>query len=263
MSPTFEYDVPMRSSPSPIFPSNKRLSTYSSHPGKYSPSSRAADISRLLDPSYSSSSSSSSPTSVYVDHQGDLHDPDYRDFPAVHARDLASRRRPTWERYNDDDHEPFTTQDEDAYAYDADAFDERARLRAAARDIRRRSHEPPRRATTIPSYNHYQYSRSPFNDDASTPTEIKEKRVRRKLRSKSETRRESAWFVEEEYESPAMLEEEPQTKSEYTPTRTETPEWTPTCGQQFRRQWQALSLSLRFTIFRAQRKLRRKIHSST
>ncbi|KAI0729909.1 hypothetical protein C8Q72DRAFT_282154 [Fomitopsis betulina] len=78
------------------------------HNSMYSPSSRAADISRLLDPPYASGASSSSSstrtrasgvhpayrstlsfetkhphpqTRAYVDHRGDLHDPDYRDFP--------------------------------------------------------------------------------------------------------------------------------------------------------------------------------------
>jgi hypothetical protein len=44
----------------------------------------------------------------------------------------------------------------------------------------------------------------------------------------------------------------------YVPMHQEAPEWTPTCGQQFRRQWQALALSVRFSIFRAQRKIKRK-----
>ncbi|PSR77570.1 hypothetical protein PHLCEN_2v7760 [Hermanssonia centrifuga] len=78
------------------------------HHGQYSPNSRAADISRLLDPAYTSSSSSSSGSSsrsssqqtqtrAYVDHHGDLHDPDYRDFPVLPTRQKpnAPRRRHT------------------------------------------------------------------------------------------------------------------------------------------------------------------------
>lgn len=61
---------------------------------QYAPASEAADISRLLDPSYAkrphspSSSTSSTPLAfalpprVYVDHDGAMHDPDYRPFPA-------------------------------------------------------------------------------------------------------------------------------------------------------------------------------------
>lgn len=48
------------------------------------------DVSRLLDPLYSPSasshSSSSSQTKVYIDPEGELHDPDYRHFPNVGGR---------------------------------------------------------------------------------------------------------------------------------------------------------------------------------
>ncbi|KZT70101.1 hypothetical protein DAEQUDRAFT_224066 [Daedalea quercina L-15889] len=80
------------------------------HSSMYAPSTRAADISRLLDPAYASGSSSSSAsttspthhklgqTRAYVDRHGDLHDPDYRDFPVLPATGRttsASRRRRT------------------------------------------------------------------------------------------------------------------------------------------------------------------------
>lgn len=37
--------------------------------------------------------------------------------------------------------------------------------------------------------------------------------------------------------------------------------FSPTCGQQFRRHWQAFTLSVRFSIFRAQKKIRRKLNA--
>lgn len=77
----------------------------------YAPSTRAADISRLLDPAYASGSSSSSSstttpthhrhgqTRAYVDRHGDLHDPDYRDFPVLpttaRTTSASRRRRPS------------------------------------------------------------------------------------------------------------------------------------------------------------------------
>ncbi|OBZ65655.1 hypothetical protein A0H81_14262 [Grifola frondosa] len=82
--------------------------THTHNHHQYSPSTRAADISRLLDPAYASSSSSSSskasPTHAthaqaraYVDEHGDLHDPDYRDFPILRAtarsKHMTKRRR--------------------------------------------------------------------------------------------------------------------------------------------------------------------------
>lgn len=42
---------------------------------------------------------------VYVDHHGDLHDPDFRDFPPFGHSHFHSRR-PTWERdYEEEDEE--------------------------------------------------------------------------------------------------------------------------------------------------------------
>jgi hypothetical protein len=54
---------------------------------QYSPNSKQADVSRLLDPSYASSSAvnPACPSRAYVDHSGDLHDPDYRHFPPIPA----------------------------------------------------------------------------------------------------------------------------------------------------------------------------------
>lgn len=61
----------------------------------YQPNSRQADISRLLDPAYASSSTASAHSSstnvractrAYVDHTGEMHDPDYRDFPVLSPR---------------------------------------------------------------------------------------------------------------------------------------------------------------------------------
>ncbi|CCM02141.1 uncharacterized protein FIBRA_04218 [Fibroporia radiculosa] len=85
------------------------LLPHNHHQSQYSPATRAADISRLLDPVYASGSSSSGSstypsaphhnkrgqTRAYVDRNGDLHDPDYRDFPvyAPSARTTAGRRR--------------------------------------------------------------------------------------------------------------------------------------------------------------------------
>ncbi|CAL1705418.1 unnamed protein product [Somion occarium] len=73
-----------------------RISTLLPHHGssQYSPSSRAEDISRLLDPAYSSSSSTAASASrAYVDHRGDLHDPDYRDFPVLRSKTTHKQRR--------------------------------------------------------------------------------------------------------------------------------------------------------------------------
>lgn len=79
--------------------------THSSRSKAYQPNTRQADISRLLDPAYASSSTSahSSTANVraaaraYVDHTGEMHDPDYRDFPVLpprhHQKNLTKPRR--------------------------------------------------------------------------------------------------------------------------------------------------------------------------
>jgi hypothetical protein len=62
----------------------------------------AADLSRLLDPSYCSASTSYAPQ-AYVDPYGDLHDPDYRHFPTSFPSSSSSSAkrhnspRPHWD----------------------------------------------------------------------------------------------------------------------------------------------------------------------
>ena len=43
--------------------------------------------------------------------------------------------------------------------------------------------------------------------------------------------------------------------------RSRHPVWTPTCTEAMRRQWQAVSLRIRFGLFRATRKVRRRMSS--
>ena len=82
----YNYDLPHR----PLSPS----------PTMHSPSRHAADISRLLDPPYCSTSTSKG-SQAYVDPYGDLHDPDYRHFPTSFpsSSSTSSKRspRPHWE----------------------------------------------------------------------------------------------------------------------------------------------------------------------
>ena len=113
----YSYDFPMPTNslptrkPPQVLHRRRSPSPTRHFPSKYSPSTRAAEVSRLLDPTYShpqgsGSSSSNSPLSVFVDHYGDLHDPDYRHFPVV-----ATRLK--WERGVHDDDLP--EEDEDVF----------------------------------------------------------------------------------------------------------------------------------------------------
>ncbi|KAI0306657.1 hypothetical protein B0F90DRAFT_792027 [Multifurca ochricompacta] len=225
MSPPFQYDLPMRlpHSITTTSPPKRHFSHYRQP--------KVADVSRILDPSYMSSSSSSSPTSVYADTDGNLHDPDYRHFPVV----AALPRRPAWERGADDDDE-----------LDHDDFDERTRLRSVSPRERRRA----RYSAYEQSLPHARRSFEEVIEDRSSQS-----RIRHKYRSRSHSpHHETSLRVVDE---PDVILQPPK-QVRYVPVRQEIPDWTPTCGQQFRRQWQAFTLSLRFSIFRAQRRIKRK-----
>jgi hypothetical protein len=221
MSPTFQYDLPMRVS-HPTSTAPKRHFSHRRQP-------RVADVSRILDPSYLSSSTSSSPTSVYADIDGNLHDPDYRPFPAV-----AAPRRPAWESGGNDNE------------VDLEDFDEHARLRSASPRERRRAR-----------YSAYEkslpYARRSLEDT------IGERRHQNPIRHKLRSRSHSPHYdfthmaVDEPDVIPQVIKQE-----QYVPMHQEVTDWTPTCGQQFRRQWQAFTLGVRFSIFRAQRRIKRK-----
>ncbi|KAG6334367.1 hypothetical protein ID866_4718 [Astraeus odoratus] len=104
-SPT-RHRLVRKRSPSPSSSSSSRanhVSPFSNHlfSRPYSPSSRADDVARLLDPAYASpaqhahsafNTSKAGVRQAYVDHHGDLHDPDFRHFPVFHAH-----HRPRWE----------------------------------------------------------------------------------------------------------------------------------------------------------------------
>jgi hypothetical protein len=189
MSPTFQYDLPMRlSHPAPL-PSKRHFSHYRQP--------KVADVSRILDPSYLSSSASSSPASVYADTDGNLHDPDYRHFPVVN--DLP--RRPAWERGGDEEE------------IDADAFDERARLRSASPRERRRAR-----------YHAYEqslpYARRSF--DEVIEERYSPSRVRHKRRSRSHSPRYGASQVVDE---PDVISHEPK-QEQYLPMQQQVPDWT-------------------------------------
>jgi hypothetical protein len=192
MSPSFQYDLPMRLPLAPTSPPKRNFS--------HRRQAKVADVSRLLDPSYLSSSTSSSPTSVYADTDGNLHDPDYRYFPVVAP--LPSR--PAWERGGEDDD------------VDREEFDERARVRSASPRERRRAR-----------YSAYEqslpYARRSFEEVIEE--RVRQSRVHQKLRSRSHSPHyETTEIVVEE---PCTISPEPKQKQEqYVSIRTEAPEWT-------------------------------------
>lgn len=274
----YSYDFPIPSNSSltaPALPTRKPPQVLhrrrSPSPGrKYSPSTRAAEVSRLLDPAYShpqgsGSTSSTSPLSVFVDHHGDIHDPEYRHFPILTPR-------PKWERgVHDDD----LTEEELE-----DAFDNSA----------------PRRVPAITSYTPsyayaYQYDvappssyasqtlydeieESPFADETEKKAESAARRATKKHRRHSKPKHEEKRSLAAEDATA-----EPATPgADYTPSEYGQDDWTyvpkhllslyrtltnnssrPTCTQSIRREWQAITLRLRFSAFRTKRKIKRRL----
>ncbi|KZV72957.1 hypothetical protein PENSPDRAFT_663462 [Peniophora sp. CONT] len=215
------------------------------HSRRRSSSLPRADLSRLMDPSYlpnSYSSTSSSPDSVhaYIDDDGEMHDPDYRDFPILAA---PATRRPAWET---------------GFERDEDEAALLAQTKSRPMSARER-----RRARYDAEYAHYKPTT--YTSHATVPEPRK-----RKLRTLSPRR--SSFVTEPEPELAPEYDEhpwafaldqpEPVTRSTddspYVPSDSHT-EWTPTCGQQIRRKWQSVSLSLRFAVFRTQRRIKRKL----
>lgn len=123
----------------------------------------ATDLSRLLDPSYASSSSSSkaSPsyaTRAYVDHNGELHDPDYRHFPSIstpHRRSTnnsgSNNLRPAWETAYGFGYDEEALEDEDAEIGEENLCAEKFSPEYGERLSRQNSPHPY-------SYNHHNHS---------------------------------------------------------------------------------------------------------
>jgi hypothetical protein len=86
-----------------------RANSRSSGKTQYAPATIAADVARIVDPTYTfGNASPTHPTiltyhqpKAYVDASGDMHDPDYRAFPALPSpassrRNSASIRTPSY-----------------------------------------------------------------------------------------------------------------------------------------------------------------------
>lgn len=264
---------------------------------QYAPATRASDISRLLDPSYTSASGSPYQTVVYVDHSGDFHDPDYRDFPIVQV--------PKESRWDSNYSTPFD-EDEDEQE-ERDEFDSRYhRFSAYRTPTGRRSSSRPRSPgmssiPLSPTYSPYpqyysppqsyeeesEFSQSPLENSLDSESENKRSRLSfgtRKTGLQSPppiatttrlTRVSSAMSriasIHDEHEEVANLHKEDDEVAEeqdltYVPFTfchfihhlTCLPH-SPTCSMAIRRQWQAFRLFLGLGVFRAQRRIRRKV----
>ena len=236
---------------------------------------RQTDISRILDPSYSPNSRSINHSQMaYVDAHGLLHDPDYRDFPTLiphtakrshlHSTRAATTpshtlsavayhaSRPPWDRSDylkdplsdlDDAFQPSDDEDDDDCCGSCDSRSccsrsRRSSLHYPQHNIHHLFHRyhlhDPRRSFT-PTHVH-------SNPEKSPPTFEKTTRSRR-------------FATETIFEADDFLDDNGKTHSRH-------PEWTPTCSAVMRRQWQAASLRLSFSLFRATRRMHRCIEES-
>ncbi|KAG6868800.1 hypothetical protein C0993_010096 [Termitomyces sp. T159_Od127] len=276
---------------------------------RHSPASKAQDISRLLDPAYSSAAFA--PNSAYVDRHGELHDPDYRHFPVAQPRRRASNitvsTRPRWESFNDDDDEPeddhfnprrtsFSSYQprRPVYSYsyvptlvipdsadsrdtildDADA-DASPRPSGVSRILSRTKREFSRKRRSLDGASHA--SSSPYytstlltpDTPTTTATVVSEEHEpdTASLHAPSHCHPLSHTLSRFSCHSATPIHAaHPEQRSaspspEYTPTHDAEREqvWTPTCAQALRRQWQAVSLRIRFGVFRAQRRMKSRL----
>ncbi|KAH9843106.1 uncharacterized protein C8Q71DRAFT_853604 [Rhodofomes roseus] len=298
------------------------------HSSMYAPATRAADISRLLDPAYASGSSSSSAstaspthhkhgqTRAYVDRHGDLHDPDYRDFPVLPATRTtsASRRRrtshgarsrstsrhgdrhystaysiarPEWER-------DWSTE---AGEEDEDVFDDDTESQSHYSPFA--SHAVPRRSATVHSTPAYRsYVPVPYSDYTSGPQplssspvdslddhspsmlqdsplydspfladdlegeseERRQKKSRRCSGSSAILGRKSSKKSSSQVKEVTMEASSEKSDSEHVAQQFsvdgECADDVPSCSDVLRQQWARIALSVKFSVFRARRRLR-------
>ncbi|KAI6139593.1 hypothetical protein BKA82DRAFT_2975217 [Pisolithus tinctorius] len=222
-----------------------------------SPSTRHSDIARLLDPAYASPNShpyngfnTNGIRHVYVDHHGDLHDPDFRHFPIMHSHLTSQRQR--WET-------SYTTPaDDDDDDDDDDEYEEEKRRSSLETQRRRPSSSTAYHSSTIATAAHayplYEepssYTSRHFAEDDEDLFEhapLKEREWPFSTRTRSPRHKPLRDNTNEKTEQAG---EDPDSREE---------DWTPSCTDSLRRQWQAIALSLRFSLFRTKRRLKRRM----
>ncbi|KIJ97104.1 hypothetical protein K443DRAFT_10105 [Laccaria amethystina LaAM-08-1] len=140
-------------------------------PSSSSKRATAEDISRLLDPSYSSTQQTRS-VSVYIDGHGDLHDPDYRHFPAIIPPRSAKRHShysstnyPLWDEHAVDDEE--IDEDDHLYNHHSPIRHSPSSRRSSSTTVSRNNFaSSSSRTSSPPSYHYATYS----TYDISPPT---------------------------------------------------------------------------------------------
>ncbi|TEB15060.1 hypothetical protein FA13DRAFT_9316 [Coprinellus micaceus] len=297
------------------------------------------ELSRILDPSYTSSSHIRASTyGPYVDAQGTLHDPDYRHFPLIQQssqysakrRNTKSSNRPHWELVDEeaglltDDEDMLLERDsETGYYAKRNSWTAKPTTSSPRHySPSRRSSYPPRSSafsgailspadvsppTSWSSSSAYSQSSSPASTSSSvlqqpsrsSPFEAGSEKSKcrigsslgRKRRSSAATalsaekdakkaKRTSFDYDDEDYtwyrreEEPVAeveeIEDEDVVPRDYQTEEDEDEEprrveedgdCVPSCADALKRRWQALSLSIRFGMFRAEKRIKRRVQS--
>ncbi|KAI6162555.1 hypothetical protein EDD17DRAFT_554356 [Pisolithus thermaeus] len=242
----YNHCYPSSSSSSSVSPPRHRLMRKRSP----SPSTRQSDIARLLDPAYASPNSHppyNGIRHIYVDHHGDLHDPDFRHFPIMHSHLNAHRQK--WEP-------SYTTPADDDD--DDDEYEEEKRRSSFETQRRRPSSSTAYHSTTTATTTHaYPLYEEPSSytsrylaeddEDLYEHAPLKEKERPFSARTRSPRHRRLPDSTNEKTERSG---DDPESRGE---------DWTPSCMDGLRRQWQAIALSLRFSLFRTKRRIRRRM----
>ncbi|KAK0463539.1 uncharacterized protein EV420DRAFT_1094670 [Desarmillaria tabescens] len=191
---------------------------------------------------------------VYIDRKGNMHDPDYRHFPVLSSSPASSsssssysHSRPTWETGYQS---AIPDDDDDIQGDYYDPFTNHALRRSSS--------------LTRPTTPYYPFSSSPISDFESPfddgleekPCSVMKKAFRpRKCREKRRASLDST--MEESYypEAEAVPELETDEEDEERHEKEERP--APTCSEAMKKQWQSISLTVSFGVFRARRRMRR------
>ncbi|KAG2357080.1 hypothetical protein BDR07DRAFT_397040 [Suillus spraguei] len=214
----------------------------------YSPSTRASDIARLLDPAYASPShqtalkaigSRTAIRQVYVDHHGDLHDPDFRDFPTFGH----PHSKPSWEQTCVD--ESDGEEDEEIY-----------QRRASIEKQRRR----PSTSAYYASPAYYPYD-EPSSYESRNLAEVEDEDEQLDHQERAPLKEKCFIMRSKSPEKISQSEKETYPENHHIPPQplAADSDWTPTCGHTIRRQWHAFTLSLRFSLFRTKRRIQRRM----
>ncbi|KAJ8092511.1 hypothetical protein PM082_023764 [Marasmius tenuissimus] len=238
------------------------------------------DLSRLLDPAYARPSSSSQ-TRVYKDHHGEFHDPDYRHFPATSPSSARNRRvnsgasltRPSWEMgsmgMDEAEFEALYNDGDDEVQVD----DRSSRRRSGSRNTYTSTSAYSTPTYTYPSssssYTYNSSSSSPSSSPSTIATSLSDSelpsysspssscpvsnKLTKRLLSRTTGRSSFEEHVhpyevdQEDIADSISLNQEPEPQS---PTSGESR------SQSMKKQWHAMQLSVRFGVFRAQRRFK-------